>query len=290
MMVLDQCKHCGNNIPLSAERCPHCALPGIFPNVRAAERVEEREALNKRYQESLQRAASRSYEQVAKDFGTALLDSQAVIARSLLEADRLVSSDKELYATYYEKIEGGIRLPNGDKWDPLREVAEGALFPFYKKNVRSAALSLDGCGLSNYGECFLVLQNHMIAHRASVFEENCVMFMEKHKILMSEANKLPAGYRATWGERVKVCVSKLVDKLGANTKRDTFPGILLREGKTSEDDSFVEVHIWGPMTARTLERVIVNRLKSRADRVIAAALRERLKKVGVTIHMRAEVA
>jgi len=289
-MVLDKCTHCGNNIPLSAERCPHCALPGIFPNVRAAEQVEEQEALNKRYQESLQRAASSSCEQVAKDFETALLDSQAVIARSLLDASRLVSSDKQLYATFYQLVEAGVRLPSGSKWDPLREVADSALFPGYKKQVHFAALSLDGWGLSNYGDCFLVLRNQMIGHRASVFEENSVIFMEKHKIPMSQAHNLPAGYRATWGERAKLCLAKLVYKLHLNTREDAFARILLKEGKTSEEDSFVEVHIWGPMTARTIERVIVNKPKRRADRVILKSLYEKLLKVGVALNTRAEVA
>lgn len=289
-MASNQCPHCGNDIPLAAERCPHCALPGLFSNVRAAEQAEEREALNNRYKDALQQAASRGCQQVAKDFEAAISDSQAVIARSLLETYRLASSDNELYATFYQLVEGGIRLPSGEKWDTLREVADGALFPGYKKNVRFAALSLDGCGLSSYGECFLVLHDHMIAHRASVFEENSVIFMEKHKILISQSNNLPKGYRATWEERAKLCLAKLVDKLHPNTKKDAFAHILLKEGKTPAEDSFVEVHIWGPMTARTFERIVVNRPKRRADRVILKALSEKFSKVGVTINTVAEVA
>jgi hypothetical protein len=289
-MASDQCSHCGNDIPLAAERCPHCALPGIFSNVRAAEQTEERQALNNRYEDALQRADSRGCQQVAKDFEAAISDSQAVIARSLLEADRLASSDKQLYATFYQLVEAGVRLPSGSKWDALREVADGALFPGYKRNIRFAVLSLDGCGLSNYGECFLVLHNHMIGHRASVFEENSVIFMEKHKILMSQAHNLPHGYRATWEERAKLCFAKLVDKLHPNTREETFARILLKEGKKSEEDSFVEVHIWGPMTTHTLEQVIINQPKRRADRVILKALGEKLSKVGVTINARKEVA
>jgi hypothetical protein len=289
-MASDQCSHCGNDIPLAAERCPHCALPGIFPNVRAAEQAEEWEALNNRYKDALQQVVSRGCQQVAKDFEAAISDSQAVIARSLLEAYRIVSSDKQLYATYYQLVEAGVRLPSGGKWDILREMADGALFPGYKQNVRFAALSLDGYGLSNYGECFLVLHNHMIGHRASVFEENSVIFMEKHKILMSQAHNLPHGYRATWEERAKLCFAKLVDKLHPNTREDAFARIFLKEGKKSEEDSFVEVHIWGPMTIHTLEQVIINQPKRRADRVILKALGEKLSKVGVTINARKEVA
>ena len=246
--------------------------------------------MDKRYRESVQSAVSRGCEEVAKDFESALSESEAVIARSLLEADRLASSDKQLYATYYQLIEAGVRLPSGEKWDNLRGVADEALFPGYKKHVRFAALSLDGMGLSSYGECFLVLRDDMIAHRASVFEENSIMFMERHNIPISQTHKLPAGYRATWAERAKLCVSKLADKLGPNTSKGVFPRILLKEGGTSGDDSFVEVHIWGPMTCRTVKRVTVNQPKRRADRVILRALSEKLAKAGVTIDTIAEVA
>ncbi len=289
-MAIEKCSHCGYDIPLAAERCPHCALPGIFPNVRAAQQTEEREALNNRYEEALQRAVSCGCQKVANEFEEALSYSKAVIARNLLEADRLASSDNQLYATFYQLVQGGVRLPSGSKWDALREVADGAIFPGYKKNIRFAALSLDGCGLSNYGECFLVLRNDMIAHRASVFEENSVKFMEKHNIRMSEAHQLPSGYRAEWGERSKLCIAKMVDQLGEDMRSAAFPGMLLKEGKSSEGDSFVEVHIWGPMTVRTFERVIVNRPKRRADRVIFKSLREKLAKVDVTIDTLAEVA
>jgi predicted amidophosphoribosyltransferase len=54
-MATDKCSHCGYAIPLAAERCPHCTLPGIFPNVRAAQRTEEKEGLDKRYKKSMQR-------------------------------------------------------------------------------------------------------------------------------------------------------------------------------------------------------------------------------------------
>lgn len=272
------------------ERCPHCALPGLFPNVRAAEQPEERETLAERYRQALKGGVSSGCEHVIQHFETAVSKSQAVIARSLLETDRLASSDKQIYATFYQLVDAGVRLPSGSKWDALREVADGALFPGYKKHIRFAALSLNGLGLSKYGECFLVLRENMIAHRATVFEENSVLFMEKHKVPMSEAHKLPKGYRALWGERGKLCVAKLADKLRPGTTSDAYQKILEKEGTTSADDCFVEVHIWGPMTARTVERVIVDEPKRRASRAILRGLREKLKKISIEINTRAEVA
>lgn len=289
-MATEKCSHCGNGLPVSVVRCPHCGQPGVFPNVRAAERAEEQEALNKRYEEALQRATLSGCERAVEEFEVAVSDSRAVIGRSLLETDRLASSDKELYASFYKLLEAGVRLPSGTKWDVLRAVTDEAMFPGYKEHIRFAALSLDGSGLSNYGECFLVLRDDMIAHRASVFEENCVLFMEKHSIMMSEAHNLPVGYRSIWEERGKLGVAKLADKIGPNMRGDVFQAILLREGASSEDDSFVEVHIWGPMTCRTFESVVASPPKNRAGRAILRALGEKLAKAGVTVDTIAEVA
>jgi len=288
-MGANECTHCANEIPLHMERCPHCALPGLFPNVRAAEGAVERSALDERYDLALKRATARSCHQVVKDFETATLKSYAVIARSVLEADRLASSDKEVYSTYYKLVDAEVRLPSGSKWDVLRDVADGALFPGYKKHIRFGALSLNGLGLANYGECFLVLRESMISHRATVFEENSVLFMDKHDIQMSEAHRLPPGFRALWVERSKLCVAKLADELAQDTKRGTFQEILLKEGRMSANDSFVEAHIWGPMTARSFERVIVSQPKKKSSRVILRGLCEKLEKLNVKVSTKAEV-
>jgi hypothetical protein len=281
-----ECNYCGNNILLSQARCPHCAQPGLFPNVRAAQLHEEKTALENRYNAAMEQSKLNGSNTALRNFeNTVLSDSKAVINRSLAEITRLANSNKELYATFYLLIESGIRLPSGDKWDILRAIADDALFSGYKKDIRFAALSIDGLGLFNYGECALVLKNKMIAHRASVLEENSVIFMETHKILMSQAHKLPKGYRATWDERGKLCATKAASDISANTQSKHFAGILLRQGKTTAEDKFVEAHIWGPISSRTFDLVIVNRPKSRADRVILKALQEKLEKIGVKVEV-----
>jgi len=280
-MALDKCNHCGNEIPPHIERCPHCALPGLFPNVRAAERPEEKKALTDRYQESIEKAISRGCQDVVKDFEAAISSSQAVITRSITETSRLISSDKQLNATYYELLEAGVRLPSGNEWDAIREVVDSALFPYYKKYISFGALSLEGIGFSNYGECSLILDEHMIAHRATVFEENSIIFMKKHNISMSKANELPPGYRALWAERNKLCIAKLADNLSPTTGKETYPEILMKEGKTSTADSFVEVHIWGPMTKHTLKQLLINNPKRKTSRVILKAMSEELKKINI---------
>lgn len=281
-----ECEFCHNNFPSASERCPHCARPGLFPNVRAAKDDDERNALNRRYEEAINAAASRKADQAVKKFEAAVTRSHAVIARSLNELQRIANSDNELYATYHQLIDAGLRLPTGEKSDIRREPTDDILFSGYKQHIRFAALSLDRVGLYNYGECSLVLRDDMIAHRASVFEENSVVWMAKHQIKISEANDLPKGYRAIWSERGKLAVVKLSEMIQSTTRADSYSGLLLQQGTTSEEDQFIEVHIWGPITARTFEHIIVKQPKRRATNIIFKALREKLGKVGVTMEVK----
>jgi hypothetical protein len=279
------CAFCHNKFAFALERCPHCAQPGLFANVRAADNIEERSALNRRYKEATTDAAKRGVKRALKDFEKAVKRSQAVMARSLGELQRLATSDNELYATYHQLVEAGLRLPAGGKWDILRVLTDDALFPGYKQHIRFAALSLNRIGLHNYGECSLVLREKMIAHRASVFEENSVMWMANHRINLTNVNNLPKVYRATWNDRAKLVVAKQGNKIQPNMPSDSFAALLLQQGTAVENDQFIEVHIWGPMTMRTVEHATIKQPQRPANRVILKALREKLQKAGVTLEV-----
>lgn len=276
------CSACGNSFHLSQPQCPHCGRPGLYGNVYAAEIAEEVDALEKRYQLAKDDAATRGAETAVSSFEAALLNSQAVIARPVSELLRLATSDNELYATYYQLLNSSVRLPTGEKWDVLRASADSALFPNFKEEIRFGALSLNGLGVSNYGECFIVLRTGMIAHRASIFEENSVLWIQEIKF--KDAHDLPKGYRATWDNRGKICVAKLASKIDATTRSGQYSEILMRQGASTEEDDFVEVHIWGTMTIRTIERVTFNPRSKKAARIITGrANQEKLAKFGVAI-------
>lgn len=277
------CKHCGNSFPLSAGLCPHCGRPSYYPNVDAANDLGEQAALNSRYDSVCEAAARRGADAALKDFETAIANSKAVITRSASEVHRLATNDHELYPTYYNLIEAGVKLPEGGKWDALRMVADAAFFTGYAEKIRFAALSLEEFGLSNYGSCSIVLRTEMIAHRASALEENSVLFVDHHNIMMKAAHQLPPGYRSTWDERPKLCVAKLSNKIDATTRHEEYSAILLRQGATSADDEFVEIHIWGPMTIRTIEQVKLNSRANHAERAIIKASKERLRQFGVRV-------
>lgn len=194
MPATRQCNFCNNPLPRSASLCPHCGRPGLYPNVEDAEDHDERAALDRRYKAALTESARRGADEAIKNFEAAAADSKAVLARSSGDLLRLANSDHDLFATYYQLRRAGLRISKGDEWDYRRRLADHALFPDFEEHITFVALSLDGAGLSNYGACSIVLRNDMIAHRASVFEENSVLFTERHRVAMKKG-KVPHGYR-----------------------------------------------------------------------------------------------
>jgi hypothetical protein len=227
-------------------------------------------------------STQRGAEAALRDFETAMGDSKAVLARSPGDLLRLANSDHDLFATYYQLRRSGLRLPAGDEWDYRRQVADAALFPGFEEQITFAALSLDGTGLSNYGSCSIVFRSRLIEHRASVFEENSIIFTERRGVAKKKG-KVPQGYRATWSDRGKLGAAKLHKKIDAHTARAEFSRLLMHEGATSEEDQFVEAHIFGPWTARTIEQVTVSKRRKFADNVNIRKLGEQLKKFGVAV-------
>ena len=81
---------------------------------------------------------------VVQRFEACLQTSQAVINRPFEEVHRLATSDKQLYATYYELTQ--MRIPEGSEWDVLRVITDTALFGAsdqVRPKIRFGALTLD---------------------------------------------------------------------------------------------------------------------------------------------------
>jgi len=275
MLLSIPCPDCTNEIPQSAERCPHCGRPGYCWNVIEADDTDERQALESRYQAAKADAVIRNADGCLQDFENAIAGSRVVIARSEHDLLRLATNTRQLYGTYYQQIEAGVKLPDGNKWDVLRQIADTVMFPNYKKDIRFGALSLDGIGVVDYGTCSITLRNELISHRASVFEENTALFVER------EGTKIPKGYRATWNDRPKLGVAKLAAKIDSTTDPDKYSGILLSQGTASKEPEFIEVHIWGPMTVLTMEQVVVRPPKRKQRATILKAIKIKLAKHGV---------
>jgi hypothetical protein len=257
-MDLITCKECGEQHRDDLWICPSCSCATSFPNVNAAARQREQDELQLRYQEVLNAAHVSGSAAIIAEFEQAIRKSEAVICRYFGELARLAYSDEEVYATYYQRIAGGVRIPGGDKWARLRAVADAILFgPQNMIHIRFAALSLNGSGLENYGDCSLSLKDSVIAHRASVFEENSVMFMPHHSVNAGNEYEVPLGYRALWRSRHLLAVAKLAKHITAATSPKEFVALLLTSAADPALDDFLEVHVWGVLTIRSLSKVTV---------------------------------
>jgi hypothetical protein len=279
------CISCGFDFLESAQLCPHCARPSLFPNVSAANKPMEVESLMVRYEQAKAYAESRGAEDARRRFQDAASKSNAIISRSLNELQRLVSGDNQVYATYYELTNSGVQLPTGGRWDLIRTLVDEMLFGTYKDKIRFAALSLNKTGLTTYGECSLVLKDTMIAHRASVFEENSCVWLHKQDIKLSTANSLPKGFRASWNNRGLLSVAKLGNKLIANMSDAAFESLLLEQGTNTGNDNFIEVHIYGPLTVRSLAFVRISKQSKRSKDIICRSILEKLGQYNVPVEI-----
>jgi len=116
------------------------------------------------------------------------------------------------------------------------------------------------------------------AYRASVMEENSILFSERHP------HFLPKGFRALWSQRAQIAVAKLADEIESDTPENRFPGILLKSGATRDEDEFIEVHILGSMSIQTFTHISIRR--KGYSRGFLRALRERLKRQGLVVDER----
>lgn len=162
--------------------------------------------------------------------------------------------------TYHQQVDGCARLPDGDAdFDRFRRAAENALFGAAADQIHFGALSPDGRWLRSYGQGAVFFRADHVAHRATVFEENVVLWFSRTGIapvLPGGHGPVPPGYRAEWGSRFLLGVAKLAPVLGAEGNLDD---LILHAGDQTTGDSFLEVHIFGPYTVRALKRVVVRR-------------------------------
>ena len=277
------CHTCGERVPASVRYCPSCQSDVGFPNVRASELPEEKAALRQRLTDARTSTRARKCEAVLDDFGRAVLQSRAVICRSIGILSSLVASDNVMYGNYYKQIEGDARLPEDNAFDRGRPAVDGTLFPNYHKDMYFAALSLDKIGLTSYGEYSIVLKEKMISGRASVFEENGFHFCPKHRIVVGDP--IPPGYRAIWIDRNELGMAKLHSKIESSTRPNQYPGILLSQGANPKDADFIEVHIWGPIHRSAIELVVGPKPKRREDIALWNSVRTKLTEVGATLEI-----
>jgi hypothetical protein len=266
---------CEANIPDHEDRCPGCGTPVEVPNVRAARKREEREALARRLDEEETAARQRGCEEIIERFRDAISRSQAVLSRPL-GIVQVFLEDNRLLPTFYQEVKSGARLPEENKWDRARLPVDATLFPYYFECIHFALLSINGRGAMKYGGAAMVLRDAVIRSRTTVFEKNSIIFCREHGIIVG--NPIPPGYRATWDDRGKLAIAKLSSKLNPDTQAEEFSNILLeqKDEEDSDEPDFIEVHIYGRLHHTVIERATLKIPKRRADRGLYYSVRRKL--------------
>src|SRR4051812_32441688 len=98
-----KCPNCGEDVRAQERNCSSCGQDCGYPNVRAAEQVEEVRALEIRVRTAEAAAAARGCADVPALFRDAVKSSEAVLCRRLGIAKNLIFSDNELYASFYQE-------------------------------------------------------------------------------------------------------------------------------------------------------------------------------------------
>jgi len=279
------CARCGEKVAAHLPACQVCGAHAGYPNVRAAQMPQELLGLDLRYDDAKAAAAATGCESVLNDFEAALGQSFAVLVRSLDQVLTLAKSDNALMATFALMVAGGARLPEDNEFDRARQAVDALMFPSYHPEIRFASLSLDGRGAgANYGAYTMVLREAHIELRASAFEENSFEFCRRHGQQVTQP--IPRGYRADWPGRRRLAVAKLAGRIKPDVTEDDFPAILVEEDPVSNGVEFVEIHIYGPISRRNIEKVIGPQPVRKDDRVLVSSLQRLLKEVGAGLELR----
>jgi hypothetical protein len=277
-----KCKSCGAPVPSEKRDCQACGEDNGAPNVRLAQSEAERKAIARRQKDAETSTRARNCCDVLDRFGSAVLTSHAVIARSLAVVQDVIEGGRT-YTNYYRQTASGARLAADNDWDRTRTQVDAALFPNFHQDILFASLSLDCRGLSGYGEYVMVLKEPLIAKRASVFEANAYALVEKLGWLLTKP--IPPGYRASWNERDQLAKAKLYAELTANTQDADFPSILVNDCGGTGNSDFIEVHIYGPLNKYSVEKIVGPKPRTREDRLIAKRLERQLYEIGATLEM-----
>jgi hypothetical protein len=247
------CEQCSSEVSETEEKCATCGRFAGAPNVRAAERKEEEEALESRYLDAINQSYINESNTALMTFDVNMELTCAVVNVDLDFLRQFITDDKMTFSNYDLSVKGQTRKPAKGQHDRHRRTIGAMLFGHYAEQIRYAALSLDGGGLKSFGPYALRLRDVSVAYRASLLEDNSYNFIPKHKLQPGE--EIPPGYVASWRERHKLAVAKLAERISASTTEREHPRILLSSKGDRGTDECIEVHIYGGFDNKAIESV-----------------------------------
>lgn len=261
---MSKCGFCHFELDESQSACRHCGQPANFPNVLAANKSDEISVIENEYDEAISKA-SPGVEAILKDFEKAVrLESKTVLVRPLAEILDLFDRLNNLHQTFHQRLYSGAVNFDGGRYDVNRPCVDAKLFPGYHEMITFGALNIKDTGVSGaYGKCHLVFKGSMTNHRASVFKGNSYKILESLSVRLTDL--VPKGLRTTWDRRGKLAVSKFAPKFTGSTTKDDYSAIL-NDGA----DDIIEVHVFGSISHRTVEKVVVVKSSLDMDEIYTA--------------------
>ena len=276
-----KCSNCQGDVPSNLRHCPSCGDDCGYPNVRLASQATAVEALEARFHSAEVSTEARNCLDKLLAFGAGVDRSRAVIARPLNILSDWVENEASIYTSYQRQVASGARVPQDNEWDKVRTQYESALYPNFYVDIVFGSLTLSTGGMSGYGGFSIFLKEKMVAHRASLFEENPHDFVQRHKVLLNQA--LPPGYRAVWSTRGKLAMVKLHSKIVPETEEDDWPAILQADNGGTGNSDFIEVHIYGSLNRNAIESVAGKTPKTREDRLLWKRVKRKLAEAGAGV-------
>jgi len=277
----DICSKCDELLSPSARACDVCGTDAGFPNVRYANRQIEVNALQARVAQERIAAEARGAGTELAAFELALTNSVAIMNRRIGQLSQWLNGQGHLWVNYYQQSEVLGRHPDGSNWDEQREAAEAAVSPHFHRELTPAALSLDGVGMSYYGDYSVTLKTLTIEDRASVFEENPFIFNDRHHVIAGKPP--PVGYRASWSMRADLSVAKLGNKIESGMDEPAFAALVMGPDRTKADCDFIEVHVYGAISRQGIDRVAGPVPEDRAEKLLWGKIKRSLSQLGVVV-------
>lgn len=257
------CPDCGEIIAYWHVHC-RCGHFVGFPNYREA--AAERDELLKRHAVAQDDATVRGVASLLVKLDALVEQSRPVIAMPFSVCDDILRPDK--YRNYDQRVDSGERDPATAEHHAIRAMVSARLFPMYGEHIQYAALSPDGRGLASYGSVAVRwdVTPSYLGRRASLLEENSFMFYDRHGLGRRDAT-IPPGHRAVWEDRAKLMGAKLASRLNPATDESALPGLMLRGGRTRNDDDFIEIAVFADrgLDTRDVNLVTLQRVPTTSE-------------------------
>ena len=254
------------------ENCGHDLGP---PNVNIVSTEDELKALQKRYDDGKNYSVSNGTKDALDNFENYFKANVRGIINMSLDTlfHWIVTTGK--YKPYQRAWKEGLRNIADLFNDQKRTSIDGLFYGGYGEEIIYGALTLNNKGLESYGNCRVILNEDSIKSRSSTLEENSFIFVKTHNIKFYTIN-IPAGYRSTWHNKLKLAVAKLHSKLSyGNVEKDFTDMVLLSTGDKNTDE-FIELHIYKELTKLAVKFIFVPKpINNRKDAISVRAIEEK---------------